>query len=212
MGAPQAPFLAAFNGLIGLFRAVLEPRRFFGETLRRIASPETRLAVKAAFLLSATVAAALASFFFTGAALTLRLAQEEGVRVLAALPGVAARAAVAAVLVPVLFAAVDSAIMYVTAALLGSRPSPLAYALVRAGSMLPYTLKPPIVAFTRGPHALTPTGLYALDPHDPIALLVSLAGTALTAYGLRRSLGLPPATAAAAALAPLAVHVAVALA
>ena len=181
------------EGLLAPLRTVLSP----GTVFRRIRMYTARYGVffTALFYFAAWVGAAVTTFLFTWLLLGLRsLLVEHSIRGLLAAPLLAALYSFAA---PIVFAGLDTLLIALVAAF-SPRDRPLyTVFLVRASSMLPYTLRVAVLAW-RG--SLSLTSLVAVEP-DPVSLAFTLAGFLLTAYGLRRSMGMPwPSSLVAAAL------------
>ncbi len=195
--------MAMLDSLLAPLRAALDPRGFFdwlGEQARRYGPLFT-----AAFSLGAWLGAAAATFLLV-LAVTFARSIVHGDIVGAILSPLDALKASFAL--PVLAAGVDAALIAVVAAV-APREAPLATVLaVRASSLLPYTLRAALLA-VHGELSVASLVAARLSPLD-LGLLA--AGAAMTAYGLRRSMGMPAAWAAVAAALPLAVKLALALA
>lgn len=198
---------AAISGLVGVLRAVLRPREYYGRTLRRLATRASPM-VRALFLGWLTVGAMLSTFFLAGLALTYRELARAGLAgLLGSLPSIAAASFKLSVLAPLAFGAFDTLILYLLLSLLeGARPPLVGLLLVRMSSILPYTLKAVITAWRGG----GVTDLYAYSLHGGplggLGLVFTLAGAAMTAYGLSKTLGAKPRSAAGAAAGLWLIH------
>ena len=198
-------FVASLVGLASIFMAIMSPRRFYSVVLRRLASRKTKIYVKAAFLLGASLAASLLSALLSALAATLYILEQGPQGWLAApleAPMVAVKIAELSLAVPVLFALLDALAIYVTLLFLDRRGL-LEVLLVRASSVIPYTLKAPLAIKQYGMD-VEPFHIYAAAGHQ---IVFHVAGAALTAYGLARTLEVRAGAAVASSLAVLALHI-----
>ncbi len=108
-------------------------------------------------------------------------------------------------LVPLVFGILDP-LLILAALLPAPRERPVYYVFAaRAGAMLPYALKPPLVLLSGGG-----LSLYSLlVPRDPYSLAIAIAGLLLTAYGVKKTVRTGFAWALLASLVAFAVRVAI---
>ncbi len=193
---------ALLEGFLAPLRAAVSPARFYD----RLSALVDRYGLYASALiyLGAWLWASTASFALTLAVLAARglLGLDPAALALAPLKALAL-----AVATPVLAALADASLIAL-AALPAPRRRPLYVVfLVRASSLLPYTLRAPLVAALGG----GPLSLVA-SPLHPADLALLALGALLTARGLHRALGMPPAHSIAAAALPALLKVALGLA
>jgi len=178
--------------------AVLHPRRAFeelGELARRYGIYFTAL-----FSLGAWIGASMITFILVLAITAARSLLELDVAGLITSPLTAAKIALA---FPLIAALLDATLIAVVAAF-SPRERPLhAVYVVRASSLLPYSLRAAAIAVAGD------TSIRALleAGHSTLSMVLLLAGGALTAYGLRKSMGMPLPYALAGAALPLAYKV-----
>ncbi len=186
------------EAILAPIAAAVKPGEYF-EWLRAEARRLPLLA-KAALALGAWVGASMITFMLALLVGVIRGVVHADIAGVIGAPG---KAAVVAVLLPILAAGVDSILIMVGALPAPREESLLLVPLVRASSLLPYTVRAAILSVV-GEASLR--SLYAASLH-PLDLALLLAGTSLTAYGLRKTLVMPAVWAAIAALIPLAVKV-----
>ncbi len=190
------------EGFLAPLRAAVSPTRFYDRL--SVLVDRYSLYASALIYLGAWLWASTASFMLTMVVLAVRgvLGLDPAAVLLAPF-----KALVLAVATPVLAALVDASLIALVA-LPAPRRRPLYVVfLVRASSLLPYTLRAPLVAaLGGGPLSLVASPLHPLD----LALLA--LGALLTARGLQRALGMPPGSSLAAAFLPALLKVALGVA
>lgn len=106
-------------------------------------------------------------------------------------------------LVPLVFGVLDPLLILV-ALIPAPRERPLYYVFAaRAGAMLPYAIRPPLVLLTGGTLSL----YTILVPQGLVSWLIALGGWALTGYGVRKTVKVPLAWALLASGVALAVRI-----
>jgi len=191
-GSAASLYSALTEGFLAPLRAALSPGRFYSWLSRAL--DRYGLYFAAAFYLAAWTGAAAFSFTLSLAVLILRGLAGLDPASIAAAPFKALALAVAT---PFTAALVDAVLIALVAAFSPRRRPLYAVFLVRASSLLPYTLRAPLVAALGG----GPVNLVA-SPLHPLDLALLAVGALLTAYGLRRSMGMPAPHSLAAASLP----------
>jgi len=175
-------------------RVVLRPREAFEEL--GVLAKKYGIYFTAAFSLGAWIGASMITFFLVLMVTAARSLLSLDIVGLITSPFTAAKIALA---FPIIAALVDATLIAVVAAF-SPRERPLhAVYVVRASSLLPYSLRAALLALSGN----TSIRALVMIGHSTLSLLLLVAGALLTAYGLRRSLGMPPAHALAGAAAPL---------
>ncbi len=185
-------FVSIREGFVAPLKAAINPGAFY----QRLSSLIDKYGIYATalFCIGAWIWASSVAFLLSLAALSLR-----GLFSLdpAALVTAPLKALALAVATPLLAALADAILIGIVAAVSPRRRPLHAVFLVRASSLLPYTLRAPLVAaLGGGPMDLLASPLHPLD----VALLA--LGVALTAYGLHKSMGMPLPHSLIAALLP----------
>ena len=193
---------ALLAGLRAPLVAALHPREAFeeiGDLARRYGIYFT-----AAFSLGAWIGASAITFMLVLAATAVRSIIGLDIVGLITSPFTALKLAIA---FPLLVALLDATLIALVA-LFAPRERPLhTVYVVRASSLLPYSLRAAVLAL-KGE-----TSIVALITvgHSMVSILLLAAGAAMTAYGLKRSVGIPSAFAVLAAAVPVLYKLAVSL-
>ena len=184
---------AFLEGLGAPLKIFYSPRRVFEEI--RDLTRRYGFLFTAAFYIGAWIGSAIISFLVTVPALLLNGVRHHSIASLMEAPFAAA---LYSFLVPIIAAGIDTILIIIPVLAAPDRPPLYSVVAVRASSLLPYTLRVPLLAFEGN---LSFRSLVSAST-SPIGLLLLLIGVGLTAYGLYKQ-GVAPAYAVVGALLPL---------
>ncbi|MCE4620537.1 MAG: hypothetical protein F7C33_05880 [Desulfurococcales archaeon] len=189
----QRIFSAFLEGLGAPLKILYSPRRVFEEI--REFTRRYGFLFTASFYIGAWIGSAIISFLIAVPALLVNSVRYHSITSFLEAPFTAA---LYSFLVPVIAAGLDTILIIIPVIAAPDRPPLYSVIAVRASSLLPYTLRVPLLAFEG---RLSFRSLVSAST-SPIGLLLLLIGVGLTAYGLYKQ-GVAPAYAVVGALLPL---------